>query len=221
MNIYNNEEENIVKLKQGIFPRITEDTHLDNHINEAISKCMDHVKDELQSYIKKNLKSQTRRSMINDLTFVKFSEHQEQYNEIIDKIIDFYELFKCSIGNIVEVWKEKLGHINRLYDIFEYRHKKEFGLNIWEDKEIVSVMRLYFEQSKKDSEHNKRIQKLKEIEEDISENNLNTKDVSANKSKKKNKQKKKTKKKQKDGVSFNFLYKLVLLILLIYERKQK
>jgi hypothetical protein len=147
LNIYNNEEENIEKLKKEIFPRITEDTQLDNHITYAISKCMDHVKDELQSYIKKNLKSQKKKSMINDLTFVNFSDNQEQYNEIIDKIIDFNDLFKSSIQSIVEVWKEKLGHIDRLYDIFELRHKKLFWINIWQDKEIMSVMRLYFEQS--------------------------------------------------------------------------
>lgn len=147
LNIYNNEEDNIEKLKLEIFPRITEDTQLDNHITYAISKCMDHVKDELQSYIKKNLKSQKKRSMINDLHFVSFSDNQDQYNEIIDKIIDFNDLFKSSIASIVEVWKDKLGHIDRLYDIFELRHKKLFWINIWQDKEIMSVMKLYFEQS--------------------------------------------------------------------------
>ena len=147
LNIYNNEEENIQKLKNEIFPKITEQTHLDSHINNAISKCMDHVKDELQSYIKKNLKSQKKKSMINDLPFIPFTDNQQSYNEIIDKIIDFYELFKSSITNIVEVWREKLNHIEKLYDIFEYRHKRLFSLNIWQDKEIMDTMRLYFDQS--------------------------------------------------------------------------
>lgn len=84
---------------------------------------MDHVKDELQSYIKRNLKYQKKKSdghaksMINDLTLMPFAEKAKDYNEIIDKIIDFYELFKCSIENIVDVWKEKLGHIDKLYEV--------------------------------------------------------------------------------------------------------
>ena len=130
LNIYNSEKENINKLKKEIFPRITEDTRLDDFITYAISNCMDHVKDELQSFIKKNLKCQRKKSempqksMINDSTFVPFLGNEKLYNEVIDKIIDFYELFKCSIDNIVDVWKDKLGHIDRLHDIFDFRHKK-------------------------------------------------------------------------------------------------
>jgi hypothetical protein len=123
LNIYNSEDQSIDRYKKYIFPKIDESTPLDNYITNAISSCMDHVKDELQSYIKKNLKYQKRKSdghsksMINDLTLVPFSEKIKDYNEIIDKIIDFYELFKCSIDNIVDVWKEKLGHIDKLYEV--------------------------------------------------------------------------------------------------------
>lgn len=228
LNIYNNEEESILKYKSEIFPRITEDTQLDSHINYAISKWMDHVKDELQSYIKKHLKSLKKKS-INEL-FQNVSEHQKQYNEIIDKIIDFYDLFKSSISNIVEIWKEKLGHIERLYDIFEFRHKKLFAVNIWQDKEIMTIMRLYFKEfcteffelnssevnksnpnlfkqsygvdSKriKDGDENQnRIYKLKRIEDDLNENTQSKVDGSG-KSKKKSKRKPK-KKKSRDNIN--------------------
>lgn len=145
---------------------------------------MDHVKEELQSFIKKHLKCQRRKtdalqkSIINDSTFVSFSGHMKEYHDTIDKIIDFYELFKCSIESIVEVWKEKLGHIDRLYEIFEFRHKKLFGVNIWQDKEIVSVLRLYFSQNCNDEEYNKRVEELKIIDDELSENNqYNSRDV--------------------------------------------
>lgn len=211
LNIYNSEKDNIMKLKNEIFPRITEDTQLDNFITYAISNCMEHVKDELQSYIKKNLKAQRKlkdapqKSMINDSTFVPFASNIQKYNEIIDKIIDFYELFKCSIAQIVEVWKEKLGHIERLYDIFEFRHKKLFGVNIWQDKEIISVMRLYFNQSYDDKEYMNRVKELKNIDDDLNDNNqYNAKDVGpkGGKKNKKNKNKNKPKKKKsKDNVT--------------------
>lgn len=189
---------------------------------------MDHVKDELQSYIKKHLKSLKKKS-INEL-FQNVSEHQKQYNEIIDKIIDFYDLFKSSISNIVEIWKEKLGHIERLYDIFEFRHKKLFAVNIWQDKEIMTIMRLYFKEfcteffelnssevnksnpnlfkqsygvdSKriKDGDENQnRIYKLKRIEDDLNENTQSKVDGSG-KSKKKSKRKPK-KKKSRDNIN--------------------
>jgi hypothetical protein len=213
LNIYNSEKSSIDKLKKEIFPRINEAVPLDNYITYAISNCMDHVKDELQSYIKKNLKCQrkkseaSQKSMINDSTFVPVADNLKEYNEIIDKIIDFYELFKCSIGNIVEVWKEKLGHIDRLYEIFEFRHKKLFGVNIWQDKEIIAVMRLYFSQNYDDDGYIKRVEDLKLIEDELNDNNqYNGKDVGSNagkkgKGKSKNKSKKPKKKKSKDNVT--------------------
>jgi len=214
LNIYNSEAQSIEKLKKVIFPKIDEKTRLDDYITYAISNCMDHVKDELQSYIKKNLKFQKKKSdapqksMINDLSFVPVSESLKHYNEIIDKIIDFYELFKCSIENIVEVWKSKLGHIDKLYEIFEFRHKKLFHVNIWQENEIISVMKLYFDLNQQctDKEYLKRVEDLKRIDEDLCENNqCNGRDVGTNgrKGKKsgKNKNKNKNKKKNKDGIT--------------------
>lgn len=60
LNIYNSEKASTRKLKNEIFPRITEDTRLDDYITDAIANCMDHVKDELHSYITKNLKCQRK-----------------------------------------------------------------------------------------------------------------------------------------------------------------
>jgi len=211
LNIYNSEKENIKKLIKEIFPRINENTELDNYITYAISNCMDHVKDELQSFIKKNLKSQRKKteaqhkSMINDSTFVPYSTHVKEYNEVIDKIIDFYDLFKSSINQIVEVWKEKLGHIDRLYDIFEFRHKKLFGVNIWQDKEIIGVMKLYYNQNCDDESYIKRVEDLKIIDDELSENNqYNSKEGGGRKQNKKlskEKKSKKSKKKSKDSMS--------------------
>lgn len=188
LNIYNSEKDDIIKLKKEIFPKINENTQLDNYITYAISNCMDHVKDELQSFIKKNLKLQKKKSMITDSALVPFNENMDKYNELIDKIIDFYELFKCSINHIVEVWKEKLGHIEKLYEIFEFRHKKLFSINIWQDKEILSVMQLYFNQTCEKEEYSNRVEELRKIDEDLNENNqYNGKDVNNNGSKKQKK----------------------------------
>jgi hypothetical protein len=204
LNIYNSEKDNITKLKKEIFPRINEQTQLDSYITYAISNCMDHVKDELQSYIKKNLKFQRKKtdapqkSMINDSSFVPLCDNMKKYNEIIDKIIDFYELFKCSIGPIVEVWKEKLGHIERLYEIFDYRHKKLFSVNIWQDREIVDVIKLFLKQNYDDEEYRKRIEELKTIDEDLNENmQYNAKEMNNSNSKKASKKSKKNKNKAK------------------------
>jgi hypothetical protein len=170
LNIYNSEKDNTNKLKNEIFPRINEHTQLDNYITYAISNCMDHVKDELQSFIKNHLKSSKKKSMINDAPFVPISENLGKYNELIDKIIDFYELFKCSIDPIVAVWKEKLGHIDRLYEIFDFRHKKLFSVNIWQDKTIVEVIKIFLKISIDDEDYRKRIEELKGIDEDMNEN---------------------------------------------------
>lgn len=131
LNIYNSEKASIKKLKNEIFPRITEDTRLDDYITDAIANCMDHVKDELHSYITKHLKCQRKikselshKSIINDCMFISFLGHEKLYDDVIDKVIDFYELFKCSVDSIVDVWKEKLGHIDKLHLIFDFRHKK-------------------------------------------------------------------------------------------------
>lgn len=169
LNIYNSEKENTTRLKNEIFPRINENTQLDNYITYAISNCMDHVKDELQSFIKNNLKSSKKKSMINDAPFVPISENMAKYNELIDKIIDFYELFKCSIDPIVKVWKEKLGHIDRLYEIFDFRHKKLFSVNIWQDKGIVEVIKIFLKVNIDDEDYRKRIDELKTIDEDMNE----------------------------------------------------
>ncbi len=184
LNIYNSEKENTTLLKNEIFPKINEMTKLDDYITYAISSCMDHVKEELQLYIKKNLKCQRnkaenpQKSMINDSTFIPIEENLAQYNELIDKIIDFYELFKCSIDHIVEVWKEKLGHIEKLDEIFEIRHKKLFSVNIWQDKEIVEVIKLFFNQHNESKEYKKRTEEIKSIDEALTENNqYNIKEV--------------------------------------------
>ena len=227
LNIYNSEKESTTRLKNEIFPKINENTKLDDFITFAISNCMDHVKDELQLFIKKNLKVSKVKSegsqksaaknksknieaeetlKINDSSFVPLDENMTKYNEIIDKIIDFYELFRCSIDHIVEVWKEKLGHIERLFDIFDFRHKKLFSVNIWQDREIVAVIKLFLSQNYKDEEYRKRIDELKNIDEELSDNmQYNTKDVATkkatsnntNKKNKKNNKKNKNKQKKK------------------------
>lgn len=179
LNIYNSEKENTIRLKNEIFPKINADTKLDEYITNAISCCMDHVKDELQLYIKKNLKSHRKKSQtpqkskINDSTFAPVNENIGEYNELIDKIIDFYELFKCSIDHIVEIWKEKLGHIEKLYEIFDFRHKKLFSVNIWQDREIMEVIKLFFSKQYENKEYKKRVKEIKSIEEALTENNQN------------------------------------------------
>lgn len=202
LNIYNSEDKLIEKLKKEIFPRINENTQLDNYITHAISSCMDHVKDELQSYIKKNLKCHRKKSeaaqksMINNPTFVPFHENVKEYTEIIDKIIDFYDLFHCSIDNIVDVWRDKLGHIQRLPEIFDYRHKKLFSSHIWQDKEIFSVIELYFKQNYNDDKFREKLNKLSDIGEKLSES-MEYSSNSSNQGKKSKKGGKKNKNKPK------------------------
>mmetsp|Transcript_28651 Transcript_28651/g.25359 ORF Transcript_28651/g.25359 Transcript_28651/m.25359 type:complete len:144 (+) Transcript_28651:1097-1528(+) len=135
---------------------------------------MDHVKDELQLFIKKNLKIANvnqggQKSFISDCSFMRVEENMDKYNDIIDKIVDFNELFKCSINHIVDVWKEKLGHIERLYEIFEYRHKKLFTVNIWQDKEIVEVIKLFLAESSDEPEYRKRVEELKHIDDELTD----------------------------------------------------
>lgn len=177
LNIYNSEKDNTEKLKKEIFPKITEETKLDDFITYAINNCMDHVKDELQIYIKKNLKCQrkkaevSQKSMINDSSFKPLdNETLPLFNDLIDKIIDFYELFKCSIEHIEAAWKEKLGHIDRLYDIFDYRHKKLFSINIWQDREIREVIKLFFEYNYEEESFKKRSEEIRTIEQELNEN---------------------------------------------------
>lgn len=176
LNIYNSEKENTERLRREIFPKITEETKLDDYITYAINNCMDHVKDELQIFIKKNLKLQRKKmegpqkSMIKDSSFIPVDENIQKYNELIDKIIDFYELFKCSIEHIEAAWKEKLGHIDRLYDIFDYRHKKLFSVNIWQDREIREVIKLFFSQNYDYESYKKRTEDINTIEQELNEN---------------------------------------------------
>lgn len=109
--------------------------------------------------------------MINDSSFLPIdNETLGKYNELIDKIIDFYELFKCSIEHIEAAWKEKLGHIDRLYDIFDYRHKKLFSINIWQDREIWEVIKLFFENERDDESFKKRGEDIQCIEKELNDN---------------------------------------------------
>lgn len=123
----------------------------------------------------------------------------EKYNEIIDKIVDFNELFKCSIEHIVEVWKDKLGHIERLYEIFDFRHKKLFSVNIWQDREIIEVIKLFLKETNDDKHYKKRVMELRQIDEELNESMSpqNKEMTSGKKQKKQGKKNKKNKKKNK------------------------
>lgn len=84
---------------------------------------------------------------------------------------------------------------------------KLFGVNIWQDREIITVMRLYFSQNYDEDGYLKRVEDLQQIERELSDNNqYSGKDVGSNTSKKgknksKNKSKKPKKKKSKDNLT--------------------
>lgn len=71
------------------------------------------------------------------------NDNFRQFSEVISTVVDFYRLFEKSNQSIIDVWQEKLSHIENLELTLDYQHKINFYHRIWKDEQIYEVLKTF------------------------------------------------------------------------------
>ncbi len=151
-HIYNEEKEQIEKLKKKVFPQ-TENVTIDSYILQAIESSMNIVRDQLRQSIKDQLTHTQNRQRGSGKTaisaprskdiFEMNGDNFKNFLDVVNTVIDFYRLFEKSTPSIIEVWHTKLTHVSNLKETLDLQHKQKFYQKIWKDEQIFAVLKSF------------------------------------------------------------------------------